>query len=542
MHAAMDKNRFLVLFVLFTSFLFPPACAYGQQPEDIPDRVTVALIIDGSGSMKSNDPDKVRISAAQKVVEMLGDDDGITVVQFADRPSVLIPLTKAGAKQFRGKYLTLVTAIGASGNTDIKGALEAAFAELNGGEGKRFALLLSDGEPDLPPLVQDQRRMNTYLNEVSGICDAYKTRGWAVHSIALHRKEAGPLLRKIAQQTGGEYFFVPEAAALESFFQSIFLVQKHDPVEKLRLDGSYAPQSCQAGGRLPVEAWLRLGRDRLIPGPHLTVEELALAATIEGRTLASVNLEDNGREASADKVKGDGVFSGWLECRKEGRVTLSLTMEGVYRGQKVSEKVTLGQVNVLPAHTAGRTYPGLAGVVVLPAGGGVILLCLLAVVLYIWRNRLAARIKGALKYRVEGEGGAGGELDLTITKKNEVVIATENGSGADFVLPVKNGSFSFKIKKMTRTQRVKKVEEGTETEITRKGTYMAISFPGTFIIFQEAPGVFSGNPRSRKQIAHGDRFKVRGYEFEFDCPEAKASESSGGKETSSRLTGISERS
>ncbi|MEW6173877.1 MAG: vWA domain-containing protein [Bacillota bacterium] len=535
-----NKNRLLVFFLLSALVLLPLICAYGEQPEGGPDGVTVALIIDSSGSMKSNDPYQVRISAAKKVIDILGEKDEITIVQFADRPSVLIPLKKTGAKQTREKNFSLVSSIGASGDTDIKGALETAFAELKKGEGeKRFALLLSDGEPDLPPLVQDPRRMNAYLAETSRICDAYKARGWAVHSIALHRKEAGPLLRKIARQTGGEYFYVPEAAALESFFQSIFLVQKHDPVEKLQLCGACAARSCKAGERLPVEAWLRLGQDRLTPGPHLTVEKLELAAAANGRMLDSVTLDDNGKEASADKVKGDGVFSGWLECRKEGQVTLSLIMEGVYRGQKVSEKVTLGQVNVTPVSSVSQTYPRLAEVVLLPAGGGIILLCLLAVMVYMWHSRLAAKVKGTLKYWVEGEGGARGELDLAKTNKNEVFVATDNDSGADFVLPVQIGSFSFKIKKITKNQKVKRVEEGKEIEVTRKGTYMAVSLPGTFIIFEEAPGVFSGNPRSRRQISHGDRFKVRGYIFEFDCPEAKVPEP-GKKEMSSLLTGISE--
>jgi len=63
---------------------FRIVCLMLQEGDDKSDRLAVALIIDSSGSMKHNDPGKERIKAAQNVAAMLGEQDEITVVEFAD--------------------------------------------------------------------------------------------------------------------------------------------------------------------------------------------------------------------------------------------------------------------------------------------------------------------------------------------------------------------------------------------------------------------------------------------------------------------------
>ena len=119
-----NKWRSIVIFVMAVTFCLSGLCAYAQEGDDKSDRLAVALIIDSSGSMKHNDPGKERIKAAQNAAAMLGEQDEITVVEFADTARVLVPLKKVGPESYRDEILESIAAIGSSGDTDIKGGLK----------------------------------------------------------------------------------------------------------------------------------------------------------------------------------------------------------------------------------------------------------------------------------------------------------------------------------------------------------------------------------------------------------------------------------
>jgi Mg-chelatase subunit ChlD len=203
------KRKLLLSVIIFIAgmlLLLNPSKGEVQEPDS--GGLAVALIIDSSGSMKDNDPNKVRIEAAKKIVSLLGEDDQVTVVEFSDRASVLIPLKLVGNQVSRNEINAKLSAIGEKGDTDIKGGLESAFAELSKVDNskKKVALLLSDGEPDLPALVQDKQKMASYLAEVEKLAGEYKNRGWTVNCVALQKAAAGQTLQKIAQITGTKVY------------------------------------------------------------------------------------------------------------------------------------------------------------------------------------------------------------------------------------------------------------------------------------------------------------------------------------------------
>lgn len=516
----MKRKPLLPLVFLCFFLITAPVNTSGQLRAGNADVLSVVLIIDSSGSMVNNDPNNDRIAAAQKVVELLRENDEISVVHFSDRPTVLVPLKKIGTSESRAEISTLLSGIGARGDTDIKGGLENGYAELNKATGgKRFALLLSDGEPDLPHLRNNPRAKEAYLNDIKNTSLAYKTKGWAVHCIALHQKEAGPVLRRIAEQTGGEYFFVPEASTLVKFFQSILVVQKHHPEERPKLASAYETQPYKTGQRFPVRAWLKLREDLLVPGPHLKVDKIQLVLSTGEKHLETLTLRDDGMAESADDRASDGIFSCRVKCRKQGQVTLTLTMEGMYRGEKISDKAVIGQIQVLPGSSAGRRVANLAQRAAIPAAVLVVVSALLILAARFIKNRLVVSVKGTLRYWAESQDNpAIQELELTRLKKSEVVVATERKEGVDFILPVLTNHFTFKIKKLSKAQQ--NIEDGKELSVAKKGAYIAAGLPGTFLVFEEEPGVFENKPRTRKEVHHGDRFRVRGYIFEFNCPEA----------------------
>jgi Mg-chelatase subunit ChlD len=503
--------------------------ANGQGLESKSGGLAVALIIDSSGSMKNNDPAGVRIEAARKAVELLGEDDQVCVVEFADQAVVLVPLRKVGDQASRRGILEALSGIGAKGDTDIKGGLEKAYLELTKAEKekKKFALMLTDGEPDLPYLLKNADNMAGYVAAVDNVAGSYKAQGWAVHCVALHREKAGELLQKIALATGGEYFFVQEAAELTRFFQSIMLVQKHSPAESPRLSYVLEARNYKVGEKFPVRAGLKIDQDYLIPGPHLKLEKFELAVTYARQEPQVIALQDDGeKESSADEQAGDGIFSAWVDCRQKGSAVVTLAAQGTYRDQKFNEQLELGKIKIRPEVALKERllqgWQALRGQVlrnwwVIAAGLVVVLLAFLAAFFARFKKeRFAAHLKGALFYRVAKEGGnnpAVQELNLEKVGRNEVLIATESDLAADFILPVQDRPFAFKVKKFSKAYT--DVEDSKEFKLSGKEIYyMVICLPGTYLIYENIP-------KSRQQVFHGDRFKIGEYLFELNCPEAR---------------------
>lgn len=521
----MTKNFCITLSILLAGVFLFLTPTTGEVQEAKAEGLAVALIIDGSGSMKNNDPDLVRIEAAKKVVSMLGENDQVTAVEFSDRASVIIPLSKAGDTASRNSLNSKLSAIGTKGDTDIKGGLESAFNELSKADdsNKKVAILLSDGEPDLPALLQDQQKMAAYLADVEKLAGVYKNRGWTVNCIALQREEAGQTLKKIAQTSGGEYFFVEEASELTKFFQSILLVQKYSEEEKPELSYTFENRTYKVGEKFKIFASLKFGEDILIPGPYLKLDKFILAVHIDGQEPLLINMHDDGKELSGDGQAGDGVFSALADCALVGEAALTVTAQGTYRNQVINEQVELGKIKVNPEFSTSEMILIKINKFILDKQRVLEIACaataaiLILIILYIRKNkRDMAKIKGSLQYWAEGtpEGATNGVLDISGAGKNEVLISTDgNVNNADFVLPALKRPFSLRIKKFTSKNA--NADDIKEFNLTSSAFYYwVICLSGTYLVSE-------GTPKSRQQIFHEDQFSTGGYNFRFVCKEAK---------------------
>jgi hypothetical protein len=519
------KRKLLLSVIIFIAgmlLLLNPSKGEVQEPDS--GGLAVALIIDSSGSMKDNDPNKVRIEAAKKIVSLLGEDDQVTVVEFSDRASVLIPLKLVGNQVSRNEINAKLSAIGEKGDTDIKGGLESAFAELSKVDNskKKVALLLSDGEPDLPALVQDKQKMASYLAEVEKLAGEYKNRGWTVNCVALQKAAAGQTLQKIAQITGGEYFFVKDAAELTNFFQSMLLVQKYTEEEKPVISYIFENKAYKVGDKIPVNASLIVGKDILIPGPHLKLDKLVLSVNYTGQEPILINMRDDGQNASGDQRAGDGIYSALADCTLKGEAALTLTALGSYRSLAINEQVEIGRVQVKPQYSTleklvidTKELVSVNQEIILIAGAaaaGIIIV----IILCIRKNKSdMTKIRGSLQYSVEGpEVSSDPEvLNLAWPDKSEILITTEKDPEADFVLPMQKRPFSMKIKKFTGKHA--NADDIKEFNLTGSSLYYwVICLPGTYL-------VSGGMPKSRQQIFHEDQFSVGGYIFRFISKEAK---------------------
>lgn len=498
----MKKTSVFSCFCLAVVICFS-LITYSQAQENKAAGLAVVLVIDSSGSMKTNDPDRMSIEAAKKAVMLLEENDQLSVIEFNTQATVLLPLKKVGDESSRGEILQILDAINIRGDTDIKGALERAFLELEKAEDdkKKFVLFLSDGEPDLPHIRQPGL-MAEYIRKTKVLAEEFKARDWAVHTIAFHEEEAAQLMDDLARLSGGEYFFVDQAEELATFFQSIMLAQKYELHETPSLYYVYDRGSYKEGQSIKVNACLRTGEDCLVPGPHLKLDKFDLVLNYGEDDLLVVPM------LGQDK---DGLFSASLQLPETGNMTLTIIADGSYRDQGISEEVMLGSFKVKAdinyKEILISNWQIIAGVV-----GALILLVFAIFYFRALKDRAAANIKGILYYWSDEEDkNQMVELDLAKQSKKEIIFATDEKQ-ADFSLPVQNRSFAFKIKKFYKNYA--EIDDIKEFNVSDSEIlYLAICFPGTYLIYEDLP-------KSRQQIFHGDRFAIGGYVFEFNCPEA----------------------
>ena len=178
--AALTERRWLVSLVLAALVAnllsFVPAQAQ-TGPDETLKPIDMMLVIDNSGSMfesPGNDPDLLRIVGANLFIARLGfaeaaaDDYQVGIVSFgstAELTAPLQPLTGAAREALAG----IIKRPTASGNTNIVGALQSAYAELRTSPARRptnlpAIVLLTDGTP-FPSEGQSQADLEKLLAE-----------------------------------------------------------------------------------------------------------------------------------------------------------------------------------------------------------------------------------------------------------------------------------------------------------------------------------------------------------------------------------------
>lgn len=106
------------------------------------DTFNIAFVIDDSGSMESNDPDKLRIKATKNFVDILEDKDKFSIVKFEYSATVIQESTND-----KKTVDDLESSFQSNGGTDIASGLEKGLELLEKGDNAgRVIVLLTDGE------------------------------------------------------------------------------------------------------------------------------------------------------------------------------------------------------------------------------------------------------------------------------------------------------------------------------------------------------------------------------------------------------------
>jgi len=161
----------------------------------------VAFIIDSSGSMEKNDPDRERVTKTKEFLAAMGSSTALAS-RFNGRGHLLSPPTWAHDVRLK------IDGVGQSGGTNIADGMEVAFGNFTGFNPK-VAILLTDG--------------NSNENKIRELLEKAHAQGITIHTIGIGSEKNlnEDLLKKLAYDTGGQYYHVAESIDLGAAYQSI---------------------------------------------------------------------------------------------------------------------------------------------------------------------------------------------------------------------------------------------------------------------------------------------------------------------------------
>jgi VWFA-related protein len=202
------------------------------EPEDVP--VTVGLVIDNSGSMRSKRPDVA--AAAEAFARSSNPDDQMFVVNFNQRVYMGLPKGVPFTSDLQ-QLLDAVTRTPASGNTALYDGLSAALTHIKSGTGGRKALIvISDGDDNasrtsLAALLKQAEASNTQIYTLGVFDDMFS----GSHS--------GNALKRLAKASGGKAYLPDSPAQIAGICQRIAGELRH------QYTVGYVSNNSQPGGK-----------------------------------------------------------------------------------------------------------------------------------------------------------------------------------------------------------------------------------------------------------------------------------------------------
>jgi pSer/pThr/pTyr-binding forkhead associated (FHA) protein/Mg-chelatase subunit ChlD len=172
-------------------------------------RVDVIFVLDNSGSMRSNDPDRITHRVVSDFAAAQGRGARLGVVVFDDDARLAMPLTRASGRDAAEHWSEVIAQIDYSGQlTNSPDGIERALYELktNGRPGADKAIIfITDGLVDTGERTRDVEKKR-WLRESLAV-EAERD-GIRIYGIAFTDEADVELIQALALATGAEYYRV----------------------------------------------------------------------------------------------------------------------------------------------------------------------------------------------------------------------------------------------------------------------------------------------------------------------------------------------
>jgi len=220
---AKMRNAGFLLFLFLCVWISVASAQDGEaHTEENMQSLTVSIVVDVSGSMKETDPDRMRVTATQILVEQLGESDRVGVIAFeSDAKEVqdMKPVGDVGKEAIKNK---ISDALGKEeGDTDYRKALVLAKEQLDKDEtdNRKIVLFLTDGTPDPGDREEGESVDEKYMAELWEDIRKMGDEGYPIYTVGFGEFDE-ELLTQIAEETQGVSTGFSSAGAIaKEFFQ-----------------------------------------------------------------------------------------------------------------------------------------------------------------------------------------------------------------------------------------------------------------------------------------------------------------------------------
>lgn len=191
----------------------------------------VVFVLDHSGSMKQNDPQRLVIQAATDFLGKLGPNDAVGLVVFGGQAKAVHPLSPLSAEDKRKGLLDAIAGIRyGDPRTNMAAGIERGTYELKQ-HGRAAAspilIFLTDGIMDTGSQAKDAE-MREWLR--TRLLPEARERGVRIFSIALTEDADFALIQETASVTGGDYYRAINAKEIAEIFDRILSKIRQAPL------------------------------------------------------------------------------------------------------------------------------------------------------------------------------------------------------------------------------------------------------------------------------------------------------------------------
>jgi len=220
------KQHYLVILALLVLFTTAFPSSGTSAPEDY-YRMDVLVLMDGSGSTQTTDPNGMRFKAFEELLLQLEKGDRVGLFQFGSNSELIFPLTEIIDDTNRTQLIQQNIPQESLGFTNVKDVLIDAYQEMidnYNAEHLPFFILFTDGEiiPN-SSYENDEVFKEQYLAELTDVIAQFRAREWPIYIINLNSMDgiADPKLVEISEITGGQMMDINAPEVLIETFQKV---------------------------------------------------------------------------------------------------------------------------------------------------------------------------------------------------------------------------------------------------------------------------------------------------------------------------------